>query len=295
MAKMSNRFNSKSNFLLLGFCLLGLSCVSCLGAFAQGDDDGSSKTTREPLKGEIEEMGVAPGRAKPIAPGVPFAIPVVPKLVPKLKDENPTAGDSDKDNTMQGKVQDNTLKGQEDAGDGGGGGDLTPMTGMGAPNDGTLKGTAREDADPLVGEDPDSQDQELQVEWDRWRNRFLNAILAGTMENLNNPDASEYRWDPVTKRVMSQYPLGTISWFACNVTSDRRISGLKLIKSSGYPNYDNAVLNAVRSLEGTTLLKFPSRSRRTMVSQAGGVKTSDQFQQQYFKFGDVEHVRVPSY
>jgi len=55
------------------------------------------------------------------------------------------------------------------------------------------------------------------------------------------------------------------------------------------------VLEAVQALDGTSILRFPTGSKRTVVSHGGGIKTADQFQQQYFKFGDVEHVRVPAY
>jgi hypothetical protein len=236
------------------------------------------------LQGEVEETGVAPSKTGPVALKEPLPEPVFKKL-------NPEKGSAE-DDPLKGKTESSQLKGHEEEEDSADG--LQPMKGTSSPEGGVLKGAAQKEGESgFAGEDPDSEDQELQVEWDRWRNRLLRAVLAGAMENLNNPDASDFRWDPVRQRVMAQFPLGTIAWFACDVTNDRRIKTLRLVKSSGYPNYDRAVLNAVRALEGTSILKFPSRSRRTHVSQAGGVKTSDSYQPQYFKFGDVEHVKVP--
>lgn len=259
---------------------------------AASDWDSSSVRDSEPLKGQVEERGVAPNKAGPVAPKEPLPEPVFNNLKKQAAaSEDPPASDSEKD-PLRAKVERSELKGRaelEGEDDG-----LKPMDGKMSPEDRVLKGSAQKEGDLLSSEDPDAQDQELQVEWDRWRNRLLRAVLAGAMENLNNPEATDFRWDPIRQRVMTQFPLGTIAWFACTITNDRRVKTLRLMQSSGYPNYDRAVLNAVRQLEGTSILKFPSRSRRTHVSQAGGVKTSEQFQQQYFKFGDVEHVRVPA-
>jgi hypothetical protein len=249
----------------------------------------------EPLQGEVEETGIAPSKMGPVAPKEALPTPVLPKFKGDAAQSDESSPDQENagKKPLRAKVERSQLKGQEEMGDEGAG--LTPMTGKTSPQDGVLKGSARKDEDVLAKEDPDSEDEELQIEWDKWRNRFLRAVLAGAMENLNNPEATDFRWDPVRQRVMTQFPLGTIAWFACKITNDKHISSIRLMQSSGYPNYDRAVLNAVQSLDGTSILRFPSRSHRTQVSQAGGVKTSDQFQQQYFKFGDVEHVRVPAY
>ncbi len=281
-------FKSRNDTFCLSLSLLILSYLLGTNVFGQSED--LNKTTKAPLKGAVEESGLAPARARPVAPQEPLLSPVVPKL----EQQNPENAEILKEEkSFQAEVSRSGLRGRAEAEQSNDG--LVPMNGKAAPQDGVLKGSAIKDDDNLASEDPDGQDQELLVEWDRWRNRFLQAILAGAMENLNNPDATDFRWDPVRQKVMTQFPLGTISWFACNISNDRHVSNLRLMKSSGYANYDQAVLNAVRSLEGTTILRFPTRSRRRQVSQAGGVKTSDQSQQQYFKFGDVEHVRVPGY
>ena len=273
-----------SYWFCTGICAVVVGFLFCAGlpGLCASDPDASSPSAKGPLQGEVEEEGVAPSKTGPVAPKEPLPEPVFNKL-------SPTEGTSDK--PLKGKTEKTELKGHEE--EEGNPDGLQSMTGSSSPEGGYLKGSAQKEGDALAGEDPDSQDRDLQVEWDRWRNRLLQAVLAGAMENLNNPDAADFKWDPIRQRVMTQFPLGTIAWFACDITNDRRIRTLRLMKSSGYPNYDRAVLDAVRSLEGTSILKFPSRSRRTHVSQAGGVKTSEQYQQQYFKFGDVEHVRVP--
>ena len=45
-------------------------------------------------------------------------------------------------------------------------------------------------------EDPDASDKELMIAWDRWRNRFLQAVLASTSEMLNSDQARSFRINP---------------------------------------------------------------------------------------------------
>jgi len=91
-----------------------------------------------------------------------------------------------------------------------------------------------------------------------------------------------------------RFPLGTTAWFSCQVTNDKHIVNLKLMHSSGFPNFDEAVLKAVKELEGSAILRYPSRSHRQIVSQVAGIKTSESSQPQYFHFGDVEKYRTPT-
>jgi hypothetical protein len=289
--------NFKAPWIIVWVLALGLSAWASAPSLGADDwDNGSgteASTGKAPLKGEVEESGVAPSKAGPVAPKEPLPQPVFRQPKAETGQSEEASVDNSEKDPLKATVDRSQLKGREEDDDADQG--LKPMSGKSSPDGGALKGSAEREGSGLAGDDPDSQDQELQVEWDRWRNRLLRAVLAGAMENLNNPQAADFRWDPIRQRVMTQFPLGTIAWFACTVTSDRRIKTLRLMESSGYPNYDRAVLDAVRSLEGTSILKFPARSHRDHVSQTGGVKTSEQSQPQYFKFGDVEHVRVPSY
>jgi hypothetical protein len=253
--------------------LVALSIASlvsmCAGKVLADDDSGTA------LKGAVDETApLEPSKASTAAPIESMPMPVVPAKPKKL----------------QGGVQQNTKNLNGEAAD-----DderLTPMKGQ-ADSDRPLKGSAMQDTDGLQKEDPDAQDQELMVQWDKWRNRFLWAIQSSMQEFLNNPDDANLRWDPERQVLLAKFPLGTVAWFSCHVTSDRHIESFKLLRSSGYPNYDKAVANAVRSLEGTSILKFPAKSRRPMVTQIAGIKTSEQGERQYFKFGDTERYTVP--
>jgi hypothetical protein len=265
------------NLGLISSVLLYFILVSTTPALAAGS---------EPLKGEVQEEGAVPGNSAS-APLVPLPMPVLKQ--PKLEGQ---AGQSDDgDSTLKGKTQSDVLNGKEDWSDD----DLKGQKPKVAPDGGVLKGNAQIDDNKLTSEDPDIQDQELQVEWDRWRNRFLRAVLSGATETMNNPQEVRFRWDPVKHAMVPPFPLGMECGFSCVITNKRRIQDLEVTASSGNRLFDQAVLDAVKALEGTTILRFPERSKREFVSQAGGVKTSDHTENQYFKFGDVERYRAPAF
>lgn len=170
------------------------------------------------------------------------------------------------------------------------GGNLTPMRPQGGKP--ILQGSAiQSDTGPAA--DPDMDDQELQVEWDKWRNKFLWAVQSGVQEALNNPEDVDLRFDPSRGMVVVRFPLGTTAWFFCRISNDRHIISAKIKQSSGFPNYDKAVINSIMALEGSSYLRFPKRSQRQFVTQIAGIKTSDSQDRQYFKFGDVERYRTP--
>lgn len=258
----------------------------------------SQKTYHEPLQGKVEDQdtSVSPGEAKTNKDIMDLMDPVSPP-VPK-KDLNAEENDDDdlepgtgkfdfKKGPLEGKIRADDLNGNAD--------DSTLNAGTGKldPTKGPLKGTANmDDMGGLQGQDPDLDDRELQVEWDKWRNRFLWAVQSGVQEALNNPDDTMMRWDPQRQSVVMRFPMGTVAWFACKITNDKRIENLKLMHTSNYPGYDKAVLQAVKSLEGTTILRFPKRSKRLFVSQSAGIKTAETGERQFFNFGDVERYRT---
>jgi hypothetical protein len=247
----------------------------------------ASPALAEALKGEVQEEGSEPGKPAPGAPLEPLPLPVL-KAPSNLQGQAGKSDDSD--STLKGKAQNDALNGKEDWSDD----DLKNQKAKVAPDGGVLKGSAKLEDGELAHEDPDIQDQELQVEWDRWRNRFLRAVLSGATETMNNPQEVRFRWDPIRHAMVPPFPMGMECGFSCVITNNRRIQDLEVTASSGNRLFDQAVLDAVKALEGTTILRFPERSKRTFVSQAGGVKTSDHTENQYFKFGDVERYRAPN-
>jgi hypothetical protein len=144
--------------------------------------------------------------------------------------------------------------------------------------------------------DPDLGNDELQIEWSAWRNRFLRSVQMQVQASVNNPDlesGDRPRLDPFTRMPKSRFPLGTVAWFACQVTNDRRIARVVITESSGIREYDRAVIEGIRALDGTTLLTFPRDSRRTSVHQEAGIQTAAQSRRMNFDFHDVERYSVP--
>lgn len=230
--------------------------------------------SRQPLKGGVEDTNLVPSREEKLNPEVPMATPVLP---PKKLQGNVEHADK----ILQGNAED------ED-------GNLKGLAGQADKNDKVLK--ARVQDNSLGASDPDTVDQELMVQWDKWRNRFLWAVQSGVQDILNNsddPNDSNVHWDPRRQAIVRQFPLGTEAWFHCQIRSDRKIVNFKLLQSSGYPNYDKAVEEAVAALQDSAILRFPAKSRRERVSQDAGIKTAESSQTEFFHFGDVEKYRTP--
>ena len=250
------------------------------------------------LQGEFNEAGTLPSNEiktnKSLMDLVDPAAPPPPKKQAQPESETGKVGLNNKvrkgGEPLQGNIEQTDLSGAADDRDG----DLKAGAGQQDPTKNPLKGKAELGDTGLASQDPDIDDQELQVEWDKWRNRFLWAVQSGVQEALNNPDDQMLRWDPQQNVVVMRFPLGTVAWFNCKVTNDRRIAEVKLMHSSGFPGYDKAVVNAVKSLEGTSILRFPKRSRRQFITQQAGIKTSDSGDRQFFHFGDVERYRAPA-
>jgi hypothetical protein len=230
-----------------------------------------------PLQGRIEESGVEPSHDV-----IKKTIEAMP--APVLK---PRAAGIDKAAPLQGSAKGGGLKGSVEDSEAGA---IRPMQGQADKK--VLQGHAAKEGSDLKGlGDPDADDRELMVEWDRWRNRLLFAIQSGMQESLNNPDESNLRWDPKSQTMVAKFPMGTITWFFCQVTPDRRIQNLKITHSSGFPGYDKAVLESINNLQGSSILRYPKGSKRMIVTQEAGIKTAETAEYRYFKFGDVERQR----
>jgi hypothetical protein len=232
--------------------------------------DDQPPPAREPLKGGIEDTDVAPTKKEHFNSEIPMAVPVPPKQ------------------KLEGKTDHSALEGQaQDDGDA----NLQGMNGQADKK--ILQGNAQQ-LDGSVGSDPDTTDQELMVEWDAWRNRFLQAVQSDVQSNLNSSEDTMLKWDPRRQTVIRQFPLGTVAWFKCDIREDRKIVNFELLKSSGYPNYDRIVMDAVAALNGTDILRFPSKSKRHKVNQMAGIATATESTKEFFHFGDVEKYKVPS-
>jgi len=240
----------------------------------------SQPVSAAPLEGSVQQDDTQQSSA----PKTPIVMPT-----PVLHSQAAKTGSG---KPLEGKANDSGLKGEASEDDEP---DLQAMNARPGSGKAPLKASAQMSGeDQLQEEGPEAADRELAVEWDRWRNRFLSAVQGGLQEDLNNPDDENLRFDPVSKRILLKFPLGTTCWFSAKVSNDRHIVSYRLMHSSGFPGYDKAVERAIRNLDGSSLLRFPKGSHRQVVTQAGGIKTAESSEKQYFHFGDTERYRVPN-
>ena len=160
---------------------------------------------------------------------------------------------------------------------------------------GMLNGQAQDGGNPLRGQaqqdDPDVADRELMIEWDRWRNRLLRFIQMQVQANVNaDPRPRRRHFDPLTGQMIVQppYPMGIVTWFDCQISNDRRVISVQITQSSGFPDYDRAVIDGIRALDGTSILQFPRGSHRPSVRQEAGIETATSAGMPSFQFGDIE-------
>lgn len=134
-------------------------------------------------------------------------------------------------------------------------------------------------------------DQELQIAWDRWRNTLTQTIQAGTLNKINIHNDVNFVWDQKRQMMVSRYPQGISAWYTCDVLPDRRIINVGLTQPSGFPSYDQAVMQSIMELQGNPILTYPPGSNRQIVTQQGSVRTAQETHFQNFQFGDIEHQR----
>jgi hypothetical protein len=154
------------------------------------------------------------------------------------------------------------------------------------PMQGTVSGNNPLQANAFA--DPDGGNQELNIAWDQWRNRLMQAIQGNTLAKINVHDDVQFVWDPRTQMMQSRYPNGTSAWYSCSVLPNLRIVNVRITLSSRYPTYDQAVLQAINDLQGNLILRYPQGSRRQIVTQEASVGTAPQSSSQTYKFGDIE-------
>ncbi len=142
---------------------------------------------------------------------------------------------------------------------------------------------------PMQGNiDQDSANQELLVEWDRWRNNLQKAIQNNVIARINVHNNVNFYFDPRQQMMVSRYPLGISAWYSCDVLPNKTIINIRITQSSGIQAYDQAVYQAIADLNGTSTLRYPKGSMRQIVNQQASIGTATSNQYQNFQFGDVE-------
>ena len=81
---------------------------------------------------------------------------------------------------------------------------------------------------------------------------------------------------------------GLSTKYRCDVTSDKHIKSVSIVKSSGDFWFDSRVVKAVNSLDGNAILAFPVQSKRTEIITEVGIQLGGPRRQEV-DFGDVEY------
>lgn len=238
-----------------------------------------------PLEGKVDKQDASAGVSSVVAPfqmaepAVAPPAPVAPPPPPVSKRKKP----------LEASIQEQGLNSGADEN----GGDLAGMSGQMDKSGNPLSGNASTLDAGVTSSDPDMDDQEMMVQWDKWHNRVLNAIQQGLIEQLTATGDNVMFLDQRTGRMRSKYPLGTMAMFSCQVTPDHHIINLKIDQTSGFTDYDRAVYQAVKVLDGSSVLRYPKGSHRKVVWEGAGIRTSMQAGPANFHWGDTEHYRVP--
>lgn len=137
------------------------------------------------------------------------------------------------------------------------------------------------------------EDQELMIEWDKWRNRFSRKVWLKLNEKLTGGLVFNIGGILLTTGEGSGYNFrkGIEVSYMCEVTNDRRITNLHVTSPSGDPTYDNLVLACVASLNGKSSLRFPEGSKRTRVRTAATLKIGKAYFHET-KYNDKEFVKL---
>ncbi len=137
------------------------------------------------------------------------------------------------------------------------------------------------------------EDEQLLIEWDRWRNKFSKKVWLKLNEQLTGGFCFNLGGILLTTGEGSGYHFrkGIEVSYICEVTNDRRITNLHVTSPSGDPTYDHLVLACVQSLNGKSSLKFPEGSKRTRVKTAATLRIGKAAFHET-KYNDREFVRL---
>jgi hypothetical protein len=145
-------------------------------------------------------------------------------------------------------------------------------------------------------QDPDANDKDLMIAWDKWRNKFAHSVWEHFSERLAGNDAVFVAGVQVKLGSNPGYhfPDGLFATYTCVITDDRHIGNLRISSSSGNPTLDGLIMASVRDVDGKHMLTFPKGSKRQSVTETealgigkGGFRGKT--------YNDVEHQTVPGH
>ncbi len=120
------------------------------------------------------------------------------------------------------------------------------------------------------------EEHNLAVEWNDWHNKFADAVRSRVFSSIFE--------------TINMKP-GAVTWYRCEVSADKHIKNVRITRSSGDFWYDSAIVKAVYKLDGSPILAFPEKSRRSEIVTEIGIKLGGQDRGK-LDFGDVEYREI---
>ena len=130
------------------------------------------------------------------------------------------------------------------------------------------------------------------VQWDKWRNRIVHAAWRNWGKRLEGGvSLGIIKMGMHGSRQVQQFADGTYATFRCLITRGKHVKDVEVIASSGDEKFDQLVLASVESLDGSSILAFPTQSRRDSVEQVCTFRLGPKTQFEEQQTGDNEKVR----
>ncbi len=141
-----------------------------------------------------------------------------------------------------------------------------------------------------------SEDENITINWHRWRNKVSKAVWAKFCVLLAGGDAM-MMGNLLVKlgdAPAPHFPLGTRASYTCDIENNRQLKNIRITKSSGNNDFDELVRQSVASINGKQLLKFPKQSKRRVVSVSCELFTTKNGRYSELPFTDLETYKVSS-
>lgn len=136
----------------------------------------------------------------------------------------------------------------------------------------------------------DASEDEISIEWDRWRNKVSKSIWSKFCNYLQGGDTimlGNLYWKYGTNPPL-HFPDNTRATYSVTVDSDLNVVEAKITRSSGIAKFDDIVRRSAESVNKKKFLRFPAGSKRKQISLSLQLFTTKHGGYKDIEFHDVE-------
>lgn len=138
--------------------------------------------------------------------------------------------------------------------------------------------------------------EEINIEWNKWRNKVSHAIWAKFCQYLQGGDTlmfGNYYWKYGNNPPL-KFPDNTRATYFVTIDSDMNVVDAKITRSSGNTKFDDIVQRSAESVNRKKFLRFPAGSKRKQVTLSLQLFTSKHGGYKDIDFNDVERYTASS-